>query len=97
MSYYHNRYAKRNRKPVAPEVRIEFPSAGATYSREEYGVYEYSTYGGSSVLAGQERRVFLDSFETLDAARAAYPAAEVSESCGYRPPYLGHLSEEGDL
>lgn len=101
MSYrYHpgrsRSYSPRRSRPAAPEVLIEFPSAGATYNRPEYGVYEYSTYGRGSVLSGQERRSFLASFETLAEAKAAYPKATESLSC-YRPPYLGHLPEEGDL
>jgi hypothetical protein len=36
--------------------RIEFPSQGDTYCRDEYGVYEYGTYGRSSVNSGSELR-----------------------------------------
>lgn len=57
-------------------IRIELPSVGRTYARNEYTAYEYGVYPRSSVLAGQTRRVFLDSFDTLEAARAAYPGAE---------------------
>lgn len=77
------------------DIRIEFPSQGETYSRDEYGVYEYSTYPRSSVLAGQERRSFLDSFETLEQAQAKYPTADIS-GCGYHVPSLGHLPDEDD-
>lgn len=80
-----------------PDVRIEYPSRGATYSKNAYGVYEYGTYGRSSVLAGQQRRTYLDSFPTLEEAKAAYPNAEVTSSCGYHPPSLDHLSDDGDL
>lgn len=66
-----------------PELTIEYPSAGATYTRDEYGVYRYDVYPDSSVLAGQERRTFLDSFPTLAEAKAAYPGARES-GCGYR-------------
>ena len=61
---------------MADSIRIEFPSQGATYRREEYGVYAYGVYEASSVLAGQSSRRFLDAFPTLEEARAAYPAAE---------------------
>lgn len=57
-------------------IQIEFPMSGRTYSRNEYGVYEYGVYPRSSVLAGSTRRVFLDSFKTLDEARRAFPGAE---------------------
>jgi hypothetical protein len=77
------------------DIRIEFPSTGATYSRLEYGVYEYGVYPRGSVLAGQERRVFLDSFETLEEARADYPHAELSNS-GFQEPSLNHLPDDTD-
>lgn len=72
------------------DIRIEYPCRGATYARDEYGVYSYSRYGRGSVLAGQTRRVFEDSFETLAEAQAAYPTAEVCGSC-YQAPSLSHL------
>jgi hypothetical protein len=81
------------RRPREREVRIEYPSRGATYNRPEYGVYEYGTYPEGSVLAGQQSRRFLDSFGTLAEAQAAHPGADVS-GCGYQPPYLGHLPDD---
>lgn len=57
------------------DIQIEFPSVGQTYARNVYAVYEYGEYPRSSVLAGRVRRQFLDSFESLAAARAAYPNA----------------------
>ena len=77
------------------EIKIEYPSAGATYNRAEYGVYQYSVYPRSSVLAGQTRRVWLDSYTTLEEAQAQYPEAEVTTSC-YKAPYLNHLPDDGD-
>ena len=69
-----NRYILQYMKKVN-DFQIEFPSVGQTYSRNEYGVYEYGVYPRSSVLAGQTRRTFVDSFESLAAARAAFPGA----------------------
>jgi len=46
------------------------------YGPEEYNVYEISTYERSSVLAGQTRKQFLDSFKSYDDAAEAYPEAE---------------------
>lgn len=77
------------------EIKIEYPCAGATYNHPEYGVYQYSIYPRSSVLAGQTRRIFLDRFPTLEEAQAAFPDAELV-GCGYQPPYLGHLPDDGD-
>ena len=60
---------------------------GETYSHDEYGVYEYGEYEPWSVLAGQERRSFLDSFPTLEAAKAAYPDAEYGTG-GYQEMHI---------
>lgn len=77
------------------KTQIEYPSSGATYNNDEYGVYQYSVYPRSSVLAGQTRRMFIDSFKTLDEACKEYPAAVITGSC-YQPPYLGHLPDDSD-
>lgn len=66
-----------------PDIRIEFPSQGETYSRPEFGVYQYDTYPRGSVLAGQQRRIFLDSFKTEAEAIAAYPQATPGCGCGH--------------
>jgi len=83
--------------PQKSDIRIEFPSRGATYNRPVWGVYEYSTYPRSSVLAGQQRRVFLDSFDTQEQAEAAYPQAKTVIDSGYRAPDLSHLPDGPDL
>lgn len=54
---------------------IEFPSVGRTYARNVYTVYEYGVYPRSSVNYGQVSRSFLDSFNTLEEAREAFPGA----------------------
>ena len=51
-------------------------------SKWEWSVYGHGTYEEWSVLAGQERRAFLDGFATIEEAKEAYPDAEV----------LGHTS-----
>ena len=73
------------------DLTIEFPSSGATYCRDEYGVYAYDEYPSGSVLEGQERRSFLGSYATLEEAQAAHPDAVPTEGCGYREPSLSHL------
>ena len=45
---------------------------------EGYTVYEWGTYEDSSVLAGQTKKQFLDGFDTLEEAQAAYPEAEAT-------------------
>lgn len=73
-------------------IQIEFPSAGATYYNEQYGVYSYDRYPRSSVLAGQERRTYLGEYDTEEEARKNHPKA-VKGVCGccYQVPYLNHL------
>jgi hypothetical protein len=89
------------RKPAAPkrpDVRIEYPSRGATYCRERYGIYEYSAYPRHSVLAGQQCRRFVSDAATLEEAQAICQAEygfvpRHESGCGYQAPYLGHLPD----
>ena len=76
-----------------PYKSIEYPMSGATYSHNEYGVYDYGEYEPWSVLAGQERRSLLGSFPTLEEARTAYPDAEYGGS-GYREVYIPQAPPE---
>jgi hypothetical protein len=88
------RYRGYKRQERKPEQRIEFPSMGSTYCHQKYGVYEYGEYPRSSVLAGMERRVFLDSFETLAEAQKAYPAASYNGlGSGFQEVSLNHLPD----
>ena len=75
------------------ELCIE-PSRGATYASDRAAVYEYGTYARSSVLAGQTKRMFLDDFETVEEAVAAFPTASVSMGSGYVPVSLAHLPDD---
>jgi hypothetical protein len=61
-----------------PEQVIEFPATGLTYTRDEFGVYEYGRYPRGSVLAGRERRVYLDAFRDLESAIRCFPKAIVT-------------------
>ena len=90
------RYQVRRSGSRKPDVRIEFPSTGATYFKHDYGVYQYDVYPRHSVLAGQTRRTFLDSFATEAEAKTAYPEAMRVVGSGYAPPSLNHLPDDGD-
>ena len=79
-----------------PDQTIEM-GRGATYHNTLYTVYEHSVYGDSSVLAGDPRRQWLDDFETLAEAKAAYPHAVVVEGSTYNPYAVGYLSQNEDL
>lgn len=73
---------KAMKKAKKEDVRIEFPSRGATYYNEYYGVYKYDVWPSSSVLAGQERRTFIKDFNSIEEAKAEFPDAEViGHSC----------------
>ena len=55
---------------------IETQNSSFTSSGVEYAVYEHGTYERGSVLEGQDKRSFKDSFDTLEEAQAAYPKAQ---------------------
>jgi hypothetical protein len=59
-------------------------------------VHGWDVYPRYSVLAGQERKVFLDSFDTEEEARAAYPMADRSHPLLQREISLNHLPDDGD-
>jgi hypothetical protein len=69
---------------MKPETVIEYPAAGATYHRDEYGVYRYDTYPSGSVLEGEERRSALGSYPTLEEAQHNHPEATWTGGSGYR-------------
>lgn len=53
-------------------------------------------YPADSVLAGQPMICFIDSFDTLDAAKAQYPHAELSHDLLMPQNSFNHLSDTGD-
>lgn len=57
-------------------VTIE-PGRDEYTGQPEWYVYGHGEYDDSSVLAGQYRRCFLDTFQTVEEALVAYPSAEV--------------------
>lgn len=79
------------------ELTIEL-GIGATYRNNRFTVYSHGTYPRHSVLAGQPKRTFIESFETLAEAQRVYPQAEVLANGGttYQEPDLSHLPDDGD-
>ena len=59
-------------------------------------VHGFGSYSGNSVLAGQSMKKFLDSFDTREAAEAAYP--EAKNGSGWTDPgnTFDHLPGEND-
>lgn len=74
---------EREAKPPPERTYIEFPSVGAAYHRDEFGVYTYDTYPAGTVNVGQERRRFRNAFDTLDEARENFPDAIYQDGTGY--------------
>jgi len=69
-----------------------------TIERGRYGgwsVYEFDTYPRSSVLAGQTRKRFINTYDELSEAEKHYPKADV----GYRDANnsFDHLPDEDDM
>jgi hypothetical protein len=74
---------------------IEQGSRGETYQNgdDTFTVYTIGTYSRSSVLAGQQQRVWEDSFPSLEEAQAAFPNATFINGSTYRAPNLSHLPD----
>jgi len=82
---------------AAERLVIERGGRGMTYRKTSgFTVYKLGTYPRSSVLAGQQQRTFMDSFDTLEEARAKFPTAKLIAGTSYQAPYLGHLPDDGD-
>ena len=68
-----------------------------TIEAGKYGgftVYEWGIYPDHSVLAGQDKKQFIDNFDTLEEAEKEYPEAVT----GYRSAnnYVDHLPDPED-
>ena len=68
----------------------------AEYGESCYGIYGWGVYPRTSVLAGQARKVFVESFDTIEAAQAAYPGANESNKWTEPQVSLNHLPSEDD-
>ena len=79
---------------------VEEASHGETYQNKSgtFTVYEIGVYKRGSVLEGQQKRTWLDQFDSLEEAQTAYPEAQLISGSTYREPSLGHLpdDERGD-
>ena len=66
---------------------------GTTFVVKDIG----GRYEESSVLAGQVKISFVDAFDTLDKAKAAYPEAEVTNPHLLPRNTFDHLPDEPDI
>jgi hypothetical protein len=62
----------------------------------EFTVKGYGTYERSSVLAGQVKICFVDSFDTLEEAQAEYPEADLSSGMMEPQNTFDHLPDGPD-
>lgn len=69
---------------------------GVIHGKQQYAVYGWSIYPTSSVLAGQNCKVFIEWFDSEEEARIAYPNAV--EGIGFRDAgnTYSHLPDEND-
>ena len=56
-------------------------------------VYGYDYYPPSSVLAGQYRRNFIESFPSVEEAQAAYPNTEIGHTLMQPQNSFNHLDD----
>ena len=61
------------------------------FRQDRVCVHEWDVYPSYSLLAGQPRKRFLQSFETVEAAKAAYPAAKGNSRWTEPTVSLNHL------
>lgn len=77
------------------ELMIE-PAQSATIPPDgTFAVYAYDTYPESSVLAGQERRRYVDgNFASEAETKAAHPDAVIAGGSGYREIGIPHTAPD---
>lgn len=63
------------------------------YTSNGWTVYGWGTYPRSSVLAGQPRKCFIISYDTLELAQAAFPKANQSSKWTEPSVSLAHLPD----
>ncbi len=61
-----------------------------------YAVKSIDEFPVGSVMAGQERITFLETFSTIEEAQKAYPEAELSHELLLPSNTFNHLSEENN-
>lgn len=61
-----------------------------------FSVKGVSTYEDSSVLAGQDKVVFLDNYETVEDAQKEYPEADYTHPLLEPQNTFDHLPDNGD-
>jgi hypothetical protein len=60
----------------------------------EYVVYEWGQYEEWSVLAGQERKRYIEAFDTIEKAKLSWPEAEEVQGNRRAENFTSHLPGE---
>lgn len=69
--------------PPVDEFTVEV-SRGETYpSPEDFTLYAHGSFPESSVMHGRPRRIFVESFDTLEEARDAVAAAGIASKTDF--------------
>jgi hypothetical protein len=77
-------------------VRYTFENVGSE-EFPEVNAYGWGTYESYSVLAGQPKKVFLDSFTSIEAAVKEFPEAQGGSKFTDPIVSLNHLPDENDF
>lgn len=85
-------------KGTGPKTYTIEMGRGETYRNGRWTVYSHDRYPRGSVLEGQDRRTFEDSYDSLELAQAAWPQARVIEGTTWRPirEIVAHLPDTPD-
>jgi hypothetical protein len=76
-----------------PKKEFDYFTISHAKHGEGFDVHGWGTYARSSVLAGQPRKAWIESYETLEAAQAAYPGASMSSKWIEPQVSLSHLPD----
>ena len=79
-----------------PYGKGEYAYRFIEYKHGAWAVYGVGIYPSSSVLAGQDQIVWLESYDTLEAAQTAFPEAQIHNALTRPQNYFNHLPDEGD-
>lgn len=90
------RYKRRHVSKPRPKTYTIERGKGATYQNQRFTVYGHDVYPHNSVLAGQERRTFEESYPTLEEAQKVWPQAVWISGTTFREPDLSHLPDDTD-
>jgi len=71
-------------------------NADTEFGTTVYTVYGWGTYERSSVLAGQARKCYIESYDTEEEAKAAHPGAGFSSKWTEPQVNVNHLPGEDD-